>query len=287
VNFCSRASQLSGAAVAGTGVFGQSYVFLPVPKQAWGRSEMNAAWASPEELSLLKRTRRSGVVTRLYHPRDPSDALLVYRGSCGSTEALGHLLAGFSERWRIDEQQAPRLAVCTQGTRDRCCAKWGFAVYRQARALFDAGRSAFEPLECSHLGGDRFAATGVFLPSGSMYAHLDHTDLEAVATAEAAGAIAAGDHYRGRVFDDELIQIVRAGLARDGVAADATARIAILDPEHPEAGRVRVRLSDSRTFDVGLGAEEARFYASCSAMDAGKLARARRVVYAGATPVAP
>ena len=274
MNFCSRASHGGGAPLAGTGVHGQAYVFLPVSKHSWGRSEMNACWAAPEELQAIKLARRHGVVTRLYHPRAP-----------GEPEGLAHLLDAVRPRWLVDDGQAPRFAVCTQGTRDRCCAKWGFAVYRQARALHAAGRFPFEPLECSHLGGDRFAATGIFLPSGSMYAHLDQTDLEQVGAAEAGSAIATGAEYRGRVFDAQLVQIVRAGLARDGIADHATAPIAIVDPEHPEAGHVFVTLEGGGAYEVRLGAEEMRFYASCEAMDAGKTSRGRRVVYAGAAAV--
>src|SRR5690606_222714 len=138
------------------------------------------------------------------------------------------LLAAFAGRWSLDASGDPRLAICTHGTRDRCCAKFGFAAYQAARGLFEAGRSPFAPIECSDLGGDRFAATGVVSPSGSMYAHLDSMDLAALGAEEAAGRLDP-THYRGRVFEPPLAQVVRAGLARAGLVNDAAGPLAVTE----------------------------------------------------------
>lgn len=50
----------------------------------------------------------------------------------------------------------PTLFLCTNGRRDQCCAIRG-------RAVLDGCRDR-AVWECSHLGGHRFAATGVLLP---------------------------------------------------------------------------------------------------------------------------
>ena len=279
MNFCSRAAQADIAAIAGTGVRGAAYVFLPVPKRFWGASEFNPAWASPSELDAIKTARAAGVVGRLYNPPAETEAPAIVC-SDGASEGVDLLREAFESRWRFEQDERPRLAVCTQGTRDRCCAKWGFAVYREALALFTAGRSPFEPLECSHLGGDRFAATGIFFPSGSMYAHLDSSDLKAVASAEQSGRIGPAP-YRGRVFEPMLTQVVRAGLARDGFADEATAAL-MLSEEASAPGRVRVTTARGAVFDVSLAEVELGFYASCSAMDRDRRSRARRLAYAAA-----
>ncbi|HYF46313.1 MAG TPA: sucrase ferredoxin [Acidimicrobiales bacterium] len=54
----------------------------------------------------------------------------------------------------------PLLAVCTHGRHDRCCADNGRPV---ARHLRQSGADAWE---CSHVGGDRFAANVVSFPHG-------------------------------------------------------------------------------------------------------------------------
>jgi hypothetical protein len=273
----------SGQPPAGTAVRAEAYVFLPVPKRLWGAKELNANWASPEELAAIAIARKQGVVVRLYNPgkAEPREAILVH--SAGrEAEALQPLLDFFAQRWPVNPAR-PQLAICTQGTRDRCCAKWGFTVYKEALRLFEHGRSPFEPLECSHLGGDRFAATGIFFPSGSMYAHLDSLDLAVLIEQEAAGRIAPVE-YRGRVFEPPLTQVVRAGLARDGLLNDTTAPLQVRRPD--PAAPLALASADGRRFEVTLAAAEMTFYASCAKLADHRAATGQRTVYAGARELA-
>ena len=54
--------------------------------------------------------------------------------------------------------------VCTNGNRDKCCAKFGQPVYEQVAR--DVGESAWQT---THIGGHRFAATIMLLPTGDMF----------------------------------------------------------------------------------------------------------------------
>lgn len=72
----------------------------------------------------------------------------------------------------------PIVLVCTNGKRDRCCAKWGLPIYR---AL--AAREDVECWQTTHLGGHRFAPTLVALPSGLCYGRLAVHDLEMLVAA--------------------------------------------------------------------------------------------------------
>jgi hypothetical protein len=284
VEFCSRASIAAREPFAGTAVRGQAYVFLPVPKKVWHHYEMSLHWASQEELDAIRAARQGGVVVRLYNPpseehEDPP--LLVHAQGDAGGEWLQALTALFGRRWRVDQTGRPRLAICTHGTRDRCCAKFGFAAFLAAKKLHESGASPFEPIESSHLGGDRFAATGVFFPSGSMYAHLDAANLEALCSAEAGGQLDP-QLYRGRIFDPPLAQVVRAGLARVGLVNDAAGPIALtantpLDVEASVGGR---------RYRVQLKMAEVEFYGSCSAMSAGKASSGRRRVFETAEALA-
>lgn len=285
MNFCSRVSIAGHEHAAGTGVRGKAYVFLPVPKRFWHEREMNSHWASREEVQAIQTARKAGVVTRLYnpHPGDPTEEspLLVYALDDLPADGLEPLTATFARRWRVDQTGRPRLAICTHGTRDRCCAKFGFAAYQAARKLVEEGVSPFEPIETSHLGGDRFAATGVFFPSGSMYAHLGDLDLAALCTAESEGRLDAA-RYRGRVYDPPVVQLVRAGLARLGLANDAVAPIAItpLGPLDLEAA------VGGRRYRVWLKVVDVEFYGSCAALAAAKPSHGRRTVFDRAEPMA-
>jgi hypothetical protein len=76
-------------------------------------------------------------------------------------------LGASSEGWS-DE---PVMLVCTHGRHDTCCAVRGRPV---AAAL--AERHGDKVWECSHVGGDRFAASVVVLPDGTYYGGLDGAD---------------------------------------------------------------------------------------------------------------
>jgi hypothetical protein len=69
---------------------------------------------------------------------------------------------------------APRverdLLLCTHGTRDRCCAKLGGALYRDLADRLPAGARLWRT---SHTGGHRFAPTGISFPEGLMWAGVD------------------------------------------------------------------------------------------------------------------
>lgn len=65
----------------------------------------------------------------------------------------------------------PLVAVCAHGKHDQCCAVRG-------RSACQAIAAAYPDFtwECSHLGGDRFAATMLVLPEGLCYGRVDSAD---------------------------------------------------------------------------------------------------------------
>jgi hypothetical protein len=86
-----------------------------------------------------------------------------------------------------------RLAlVCTNGKRDQCCALRGRPV---AAAI--AGATDWDTWECSHLGGHRFAATIMLLPTGDMFGWLDQRSAVTALERFDAGQLLLS-HYRGR-----------------------------------------------------------------------------------------
>lgn len=84
------------------------------------------------------------------------------------------------------------VLVCTHGKRDKCCAKWGFPMYK---SLVDSLHEGFEVFECTHVGGDRFAANVIWLPYGHCFGHTQ-LNPEHFAQQLNRGRIAL-NHYRG------------------------------------------------------------------------------------------
>jgi hypothetical protein len=86
----------------------------------------------------------------------------------------------------------PLFLVCTHGRHDQCCSIRGNLVSRVACAA--PGVSAWE---CSHIGGDRFAANLVCFPHGIYYGRVGPGDVAGLMHDYAAGTIAL-ENYRGR-----------------------------------------------------------------------------------------
>ncbi|MEZ5204603.1 MAG: sucrase ferredoxin [Acidimicrobiales bacterium] len=85
------------------------------------------------------------------------------------------------------------VLVCTNGKHDQCCANRGRPVVRHLRAT----RWAEEVWECSHIGGDRFAANLVVLPDSLYFGRMEPAEAEEILDTHADGRIAL-DWYRGR-----------------------------------------------------------------------------------------
>jgi hypothetical protein len=100
----------------------------------------------------------------------------------------------------------PTYLVCTHGGHDACCALRGRPL---ARALPAPGPA--DVWECSHLGGDRFAANALVLPHGFYYGQVPGDGADLVAA-----------HSRGEVALPWLRG--RAGVPAPGQAAQHAAR---------------------------------------------------------------
>jgi len=94
----------------------------------------------------------------------------------------------------------PLFLVCTHGRRDKCCAKFGFAVYNSLRD--HAGDAVWQS---SHVGGDRFAANVLCFPHGLFYAHADEASAHRIADEYRAGRV-VNEKFRGRACYSHFVQ---------------------------------------------------------------------------------
>jgi hypothetical protein len=131
--------------------------------------------------------------------------------------------------------------VCTHGTRDRCCAKWGMPTFAALNQL-DPDRV----WQSSHLGGHRFAPTMLTLPGGLLWGRLDNARLPELRAALMAGRIEALEHLRGRCCHPRVVQAAECLLrTRDSIIEDA--ELEYLGCEPGEAGHERIGFRRSRT----------------------------------------
>jgi len=96
--------------------------------------------------------------------------------------------------------ERPLVLVCTHGRHDVCCAIEGRPVAQQA-----AADPRVDVWECSHLGGDRFAANLLWLPSGLLLGGLTVATTAAAVEAGLAGRVPL-ESYRGRCGDPAAAQ---------------------------------------------------------------------------------
>ena len=130
----------------------------------------------------------------------------------------------------------PLYLVCTHGTHDKCCAKLGLPVYAALRE--HAGESVWQ---CTHVGGDRFAANLVCLPQGIYYGRVDPRDAPAIADAFARGEIWLGN-YRGRCCYPRAAQVAEYFLrVETGIRRIDDLRLRGI--ERPAEGEWRVRFA--------------------------------------------
>jgi hypothetical protein len=119
---------------------------------------------------LIRRPQRRG-------PDGPARAWFavdIVRGTRvrGTWRTTGDLVAAAHalgvELSRGDEDADRMLLVCTQGTRDACCAVRGRPIVARLTKEWPD-----ETWECTHLGGHRFSGTLLSLPDGACLGYLD------------------------------------------------------------------------------------------------------------------
>lgn len=201
--FCADAARLRDDSLAGTAPYGSTWILieyrggwppngfdgLPLDPETKGRV-FSAAQAVRARVLLVRRHGR-------HAPEGPRRwAVLRYEKDGAHRQTWG--------AWERDEDLAgivgalgapgevgrpPVVLVCAHGLHDACCAVRGRPV---GRALSE--RWPHLVWECTHVGGDRFAANVVVAPDGVYYGNLD----------AASSVVAVEEHLADRVHAEHL-----------------------------------------------------------------------------------
>lgn len=142
----------------------------------------------------------------------------------------------------LEPSTEPQLLVCTNGSRDTCCARLGRPV-----ALATAAVHPERLWEVTHTSGHRFAPTTVLLPGGYLHGRV----LGGAAILEAAeqGRVQVAG-LRGRSCWPAEGQVAEV-FVRESEAIDGLDDIAVA----AEDGHWRVRHRDGRTWLVAVATE--------------------------------
>ncbi len=271
---CSTRARLAAEPLAATASFGRRWLLLEVAS-GWGPNAFRQSPGLDPALGARIERRAAADGFRLLAIRRPGRArnadgqhfrwarveTTPGRESIVWGEAGGfddYLTGPFSEPGTPADGYL--TAVCAHGRHDQCCATRGRAVAATLSADDPAG-----VWECSHLGGDRFAATMLLFPHGINYGWADTLDARHMVSEYRAGRVVLPG-LRGRAAYSFLEQAAQDAARRTygdlGIEAYRPVLEARLPPHSWEVyladplGPVRVELE---------GVLSAPLYSNCAA----------------------
>lgn len=137
---------------------------------------------------------------------------------------------------RLEPPQRPIVLVCTHGQHDSCCGRRGYPLYDALRHHGD-----LDVWQCSHIGGDRFAANAVVLPWGLYYGPVEPSSAAALAESVRQNEILIPS-YRGRCSMSRALQAAETFVRRaTGIAGRDALRVVEREELSDERTRFRVR----------------------------------------------
>lgn len=206
---CADAAEERYEPLYGTASFVRRWLLIEQPG-SWGRDALTESRLRPslaEELRaraqaadvriiLIRRgVRLSSDRRQCYFVRTDGRGLYQAHMELDLADDLLDVDLGFLRDGPIPgaiERTDPIFLVCTHGRHDQCCSIRGNQVSRVACA--HPGADAWE---CSHIGGDRFAANLVCFPHGLYYGRVAPEQVTGLMDSYAAGSLSL-EHFRGR-----------------------------------------------------------------------------------------
>jgi hypothetical protein len=200
--FCADASRQARENMIGSASQYQTYILIECPLP-WAPSAFDSSRISTELKQFVAEANQLHPSTRflLIHRgsrRTDSQKVLIYDRLNSGYQKFEWILTGCDEvlrviqgylagdRQTISDGSTPQpstrdILICTHGSHDQCCAKYGNPFYMEATSLVASlGLEQVRIWRSSHFGGHRFAPTAIAFPDGRYYGGLDGTSLLAL-----------------------------------------------------------------------------------------------------------
>ena len=168
---------------------------------------------------------------------------------------LASALAGGSPSGTTPWEESLFL-VCTHGKRDKCCAKFGIPIYKTIQT--QVGESSV--WQCSHVGGDRFAANVICFPDGIFYGHVTEETAKLIVKEYDERRIVL-TNFRGRSCYSFPVQAAEFFARREtGFRRIGDLKFLTYDPLKPNEWRVRFFSEvDAKVHQVSLRSHLSEF----------------------------
>jgi hypothetical protein len=203
--FCSDYSRQTGEDLIGSATNYQTYILVECPPP-WISETFSSQWVPDNLRVLVEEVKRAHLPIRfLLIANDESSktnytTLLLYQ----KPEGLGtgyqkqefHLenieqVAGVVRKWlwggyakhQVKTSTARDILVCTHGSQDKCCAKYGNPFYFYGKnTIANLLMHDVRIWKSTHFGGHRFAPTAIDLPAARYYGLLDQHSFSSILT---------------------------------------------------------------------------------------------------------
>ncbi|MCY3885145.1 MAG: hypothetical protein OXG24_09570 [Gammaproteobacteria bacterium] len=201
--YCSEVSSAVGENLLGTAPQVDFWLLIEY-RQQWSRDavkenelpERVQSWLQ-KLVQTLEEEGRFPRIQFIRQSRGTDDELQLF--VCQMGELHSHTFTSYEELPTLDLEadlgsalKSNYYFVCTHGTRDLCCSRFGLTTWRELQ-LISNGRT----WQSSHLGGHRYAPNVLVLPHGRLYGRVHKEDVGKFFKTVESGDIAV-KHLRGR-----------------------------------------------------------------------------------------
>ncbi|WP_414754976.1 sucrase ferredoxin [Anabaena sp. CCY 9910] len=203
--FCSDYTRKVEEDIIGSATDYQTYILVECP-QPWLKDAFSSRWVPNNLQMLVEEVYKAKLPIRflliandLTHKADHT-TLLIYQKQEGLSHGylkhefkLTHIeqVAGVVKQWLwgkrpesdIETNITRDILVCTHGSYDKCCARYGNSFYFHANAtIANLQLENVRIWQSTHIGGHRFAPTAIDLPEGRYYGLLDQDSFLSILT---------------------------------------------------------------------------------------------------------
>ena len=225
IEYCSLISKKLAEPLSGTASQAQHLIFNTWPKRFWKYEAVESGggflqgmtrWMRSQSVAhgkiVLRLISQSGMTAECCSLHVYPDGLVFDDVAPDQIKTvLTDHFAGNGIRHSPCVQEIPEVMVCTHGRHDKCCAKFGQALYAQFQRGIENRGLSLNLWQSSHLGGHRFAPTLVHLPSGESHGHVTSEQVPSLLDAWTQQRVHPKT-YRGNVFRTDVDQLAEAWL---------------------------------------------------------------------------
>lgn len=204
--FCADHSRQSGVDIIGSASEHEVYIAIACPPP-WASDELESEFVPDNLRELIEevdeeydRFQTRFLFIHNENLKQDGTCLLIFRKQLGLSNSytkqefrladiqavaplVKHYLIGEPLDATPTDVPTRDILICTHGSRDRCCARFGNPLYHQALKIVDErSLNRVRIWQASHIGGHRMAPTAVTFPDARYYGYLSPAALESILT---------------------------------------------------------------------------------------------------------